>query len=285
MADATEELEKKRTEANRRADQFRDERDRLNGEARQWADRRMAIIDELRAKSSEAQAHRHERDALNEGVREEKRARDEANRQFEALAEKVSELKRTRQARSGGMPLWRLRKELKELEFRHMTTSLTKEAETRLLAEIQRLQREIRGQEESFHQDPEVDAAMREAETARRTAEEHHRLVGELAERAQREHELMVQLFEEVDRLRREADEVQAKLIEVKTASDQAHQAHIQAIEEVRDLEKMLHAARARALGQPEAEEPPKEEDLFARFKKGGKISTEDLMALQKSPR
>ncbi|EQD44888.1 phosphoserine phosphatase [mine drainage metagenome] len=95
----------------------------------------------------------------------------------------------------------------------------------------------------------------------------------------------MVQLFEEVDRLRREADEVQAKLLEVKTASDLAHQAHIQAIEEVRDLEKMLHAARARALGQPEVEEPPKEEDLFARFKKGGKISTEDLMALQKSPR
>jgi uncharacterized coiled-coil DUF342 family protein len=285
MVDAVEELEKRRAEANRRADEFRDERDRLNAQAREWAERRMAVIDELRAKSGEAQLHRHERDALNEGVRDEKRARDESNHAFETLSEKVAELKHTRQSRAGGVPLWRLRKELKELEFKHMTSSLTKESEGRLLSEIQRLQREIRVQEEAFHQDPEVDQAMREAENARLAAEEHHRLVGELAERAQREHESMVRLFEEVDRLRREADEAQAKLLEVKAASDEAHRKHIQCIEEVRDLEKMLYAARAKASGLPEVLEPPKEEDLFARFKKGGKISTEDLMALQKSPR
>ncbi|MDE1880146.1 MAG: phosphoserine phosphatase [Euryarchaeota archaeon] len=285
MVDAIEELERKRAECNTRADEHRAKRDRLNAEAHQWADRRAATVDELRAKSAEAQDHRRMRDQLNEGVREAKRAREEANRRADMLAEKVSELKRTRVAHSNGPPVWRLKKELKELEFRHMTSSLTKDAEVRLIADMQRLQREIKAQDDQLRKDPEVEGAIKEAEPAREEAETCHRAVEELAVNAQKEHEGMVRLFEEVDKLRREADEIHQKLVEVKTASDEEHKAAMTTIEEVRDLEKMLYAAKTKSGLVPAPMEAPKEEDLFARFKKGGKISTEDLMALQKSAR
>ena len=283
MAAAIDELSRKKAECNARADEHRARRDQLNLEARQWAERRAMIIDELRAKSGEAQEHRRERDGLNEAVREEKRLREEWNRQAESLAERVTELKRARTSRPGAIPVWRLKKDLKELEFRHMTSSLTADAEKRLIEEMKRLQREIEAQEKELRQDPEVDKAIQEATEARAEAERHHKAVEEYALAAQREHEAMVKLYEEVDRLRREADEAQAKLLEVKAASDEAHRAHIAAIEEVRDLEKMLQAAYRQA--RPDvypSDEPPSEEDIFARFKKGGKISTEDLLALQK---
>ncbi len=285
MADAIEELEKKRAECNTRADEHRAKRDRLNAEAHQWADKRAAVVDELRAKSAEAQDHRRMRDQLNEGVREAKRAREEANRKADMMAEKVSELKRTHAPRTNGPPVWRMRKELKELEFRHMTSSLTKDAELRLIADMQRLQKEIKSQDDQLRKDPEVESALKEAEQAREEAESCHKAVEDLAVRAQKEHESMVLLFEEVDRLRRDADEVHQKLVEVKTASDDEHKAAMAAIEEVRDLEKLLYAAKTKS-GIPVAPlEPPKEEDLFARFRKGGKISTEDMLALQKSAR
>ncbi len=96
----------------------------------------------------------------------------------------------------------------------------------------------------------------------------------------------MVKLYENVDELRRRADEVQAKLIEVKAAADEAHRAHIAAIEEVRDLEKLLYAARGgRAPASWASAEPPKEEDFLARLKKGEKVSTQDLLELQKTGR
>lgn len=286
MADAIDELEKKRAETNARADLRRAQRDRLNAEARTLSERRSMIIDELRAKSAEAQDHRRERDALNEAVREAKRLREEWNQKAEVAAERVAELKRARPPRQGGVPGWRLRKDLKELEFRHMTSSLTREAELKLVAEMQRLQKEIKAQEDELHQDPVFDQAQKEANEARLEAERHHKGVAELADAAQREHETMVRLYEEVDKLRREADDVQAKLVVAKTASDAEHLAHIAAIEEVRDLEKMLYAVRDRRPGVPGGPlEPPKEEDIFARFKKGGKISTEDLLALQKGAR
>ncbi len=96
----------------------------------------------------------------------------------------------------------------------------------------------------------------------------------------------MVKLYENVDELRRQADEVQAKLIEVKAAADEAHRAHIAAIEEVRDFEKLLYAARGgRAPASWASSEPPKEEDFLARLKKGEKVSTQDLLELQKTGR
>ena len=286
MSDAVEELERKRAEANQRADEFRATRDKLNAEARMRADDRGRILDELHAKSAEAQDHRRHRDELNDQVREAKRLREEWNQNLQQRADRVAELKRARPPSAGAVPVWRLRKELRELEFRHMTTALTGDQEKRLIEEMKRLEAAIKDQDNQLRQDPEVDQAIAAVTEARAEAEKHHAAVGQLAEEAQKEHESMVQLYESVDELRRQADEVQAKLIEVKSAADEAHRNHITSIEEVRDLEKMLYAARGgRAPASWAAAEPPKEEDFLARLKKGEKVSTEDLLELQKTGR
>ncbi len=286
LTDAIEELERKRAESNAKADESRAKRDRLNAEARTTAESRSRILDELHDKSAEAQDHRRLRDTFNSQVREEKRLREEWNHKFQELGDKVQELKRNRQPRPGAIPVWRLRKELKELEFRHMTTALTGEQEKRLIEEMKRLEAGIREQEEQLRQDPEVEQTLKEFAEARTEAETHHAAVGKFAEDAQREHEAMVVLYESVDALRRQADEVQAHLLEVKAQADEAHRAHISAIEDVRDIEKMLYAARGGRAPQTWGEaEPPKEEDFLARLKKGEKVSTEDLLELQKSGR
>jgi uncharacterized coiled-coil DUF342 family protein len=286
LADAVEELERKRAESNARADEHRATRDRLNAEARTWAEKRAQVIDELRAKSSEAQAHRRQRDEFNEEVKEAKQFRDEWNRKLQELSDRAQELKRNRTPRPGAIPTWKLRKDLKELEFRHMTSALTDEKEKALIAEMKRIEQQIREQDDQYRADPEINTVLSEVTEAKRLAEESHAKVGQLAESAQREHEAMVTLYEQVDELRRQADEVQAKLLEVKSQADEEHRAHIAAIEEVRDIEKMLHAARGgRGPGgiPVEAREPAKEEDFLARLKKGEKVSTEDLLHLQKS--
>ncbi len=288
MIDATEELERRRAESNARADEFRAKRDQLNAQARLVAEERAEILRQLHEKSSEAQEHRHRRDELNERVRAEKAAREEWNRKLQELNDRLQRLKRERQPKTGAPPVWKLRKELRELEFRHMTTALTADQEKRLIEEMKRIEAAIREQDNQLRADPEFDTALKEAEAAHEEAERHHAAVGQLAEAAQREHEAMVALFESVDDLRRRADEVQARLIEVKTAADEAHRAHIATIEEVRDIEKLLFAARGgRTPAAPgwSPSEPAREDDFLARLKKGEKVSTEDLLELQKSGR
>ncbi|HEV2428816.1 MAG TPA: phosphoserine phosphatase [Thermoplasmata archaeon] len=286
MTDPAEDLERKRADSNARADDFRARRDRLNAESRLRAEDRARIVDELRAKSAEAQDHRRHRDELNEDVREAKRLREEWNRKFQIASDRMAELKRSRVPKAGAVPVWRLRKELKELEFRHMTTALTGDQEKRLIEEMKKLESAIREEDDELRQDPEIEKALAELNASKEEAERHHTAVGRLAEEAQREHEAMVGLYEAVDELRRKADEVQAKLIEVKTQADDAHRSHIAAIEEVRDIEKLLFAARGGHAPISWADaEPPKEEDFLARLKKGEKVSTEDLLELQKAGR
>ena len=286
MPDPTEELERRREESNARADSFRASRDRLNGEARALAEERAMIVDQIRSKSAEAQDHRRRRDELNTEVRVEKGLREEWNRKFQELAEKVQQVRRARPARQGAVPVWRLKKDLKELEFRHMTTALTGDQEKRLLEEMKRLEAAIREQDDQLRRDPDVDATLKAFSEARDESERHHAAVGELAESAQREHEAMVALFEAGDELRRQADDVQTRLLEVKGNADEAHRQHIAAIEEVRDIEKLLYAARGgRAPAAWAPPEAPREEDFLARLKKGEKVSTEDLLELQKRGR
>jgi uncharacterized coiled-coil DUF342 family protein len=279
-------LERRREESNARADSFRASRDRLNGEARALAEERAMIVDQIRSKSAEAQDHRRRRDELNAEVRVEKGLREEWNRKFQELAEKVQQVRRARPARQGAVPVWRLKKDLKELEFRHMTTALTGDQEKRLLEEMKRLEAAIREQDDQLRRDPDVDATLKAFAEARDESERHHAAVGELAESAQREHEAMVALFEAGDELRRQADDVQTRLLEVKANADEAHRQHIAAIEEVRDIEKLLYAARGgRAPASWAPPEAPREEDFLARLKKGEKVSTEDLLELQKRGR
>ncbi|HLN51768.1 MAG: coiled-coil protein [Thermoplasmata archaeon] len=286
MSDATDELEKKRAESNARADEWRAKRDRLNGEARVIADARGALLDTIHEKSAEAQEHRRRRDALNADVREAKRLREEWNTRLQELGDKVQEMRRSRPPPTGAVPVWRLRKELKELEFRHMTTVLTADQEKRLVEEMKRLEAALKEQDTQLRSDPEVGTTLEAFAQARTEAEKHHAAVGQLAEDAQRAHEAMVTLYESVDDLRRQADDVQVKLIEVKTQADEAHRAHISSIEEVRDIEKLLYAARGgRMPANWTPTEPPREEDFLARLKKGEKVSTEDLLELQKSGR
>ncbi len=286
MSDATDELEKKRAESNARADEWRAKRDRLNGEARAIADTRGALLDAIHEKSAEAQEHRRHRDALNADVREAKRLREEWNTRLQELGDKVQEMRRSRPPPTGAVPVWRLRKELKELEFRHMTTVLTADQEKRLVEEMKRLEAALKEQDTQLRSDPEVGGTLEAFAQARTEAEKHHAAVGQLAEDAQRAHEAMVTLYESVDDLRRQADDIQVKLIEVKTQADEAHRAHIASIEEVRDIEKLLYAARGGRMPTSWAPtEPPREEDFLARLKKGEKVSTEDLLELQKSGR
>ena len=286
MSDATEELERRHAEANARADESRARRDELNAQARATAEERSLILDELHDKSAEAQEHRRHRDTLNAQVREEKALREEWNRKLQELGDRVQEHKRARVPRAGAVPVWRLRKELKELEFRHMTTALTNDQEKRLIEEMKRLEAAIREQDQELRQDPQVEQTLQAFTEARTEAEAHHAAVGRYAEEAQRAHEAMVALYESVDDLRRRADEVQQRLFEVKGQADEAHRAHISAIEEVRDIEKLLYAARGGRGPTVWGEtEPPREEDFLARLKKGEKVSTEDLLELQKTGR
>ena len=196
-------------------------------------------------------------------------------------------MKRTKAPR-GGIPVARLVRDMRELEFRQQTAVLKPADERAIIEQLGRLQAEIRKREAELEQDAEVRAAVQELGAAKEIAEASHRKVGELADAAQQEHDAMVKLFEEGDALRREADLAQEEFIKTKLLADDEHKKHIDFIRQVHDYDKIIHGLRQRGRtdeGEPVVQVSAKRqaEMIFERFRKGEKLSTEDLMTLQKS--
>jgi uncharacterized coiled-coil DUF342 family protein len=286
MTEMVEELEEKRSRQNAEAERHRHQRDELNEKTRQWADKRDELNSQVRKLIDEANSRRENRDKLNSEVREVKAKRDEWNGKYNDLSDKVQGLRREKMPKDG-IPVRRIRAELRTLEKKHMTSVLSPDKERGLVEEMSRLSGKLREMEKEVEQFTEVRVAEQEAREAKDQAEKFHGQVAELAEKAQAEHDVMLKLYDEADALRKEADEAQEKFIEAKLAADEEHREHIEHIRQVHDFDKLISGIRdksRRAKREKDDSVVKKEaEDIFDRFKNGEKLSTEDIMVLQKS--
>ncbi|MCJ2512725.1 MAG: phosphoserine phosphatase, partial [Candidatus Thermoplasmatota archaeon] len=271
---------------NAEAERHRRQRDDLNEKTRQWADKRDELNSQVRKLIDEANARRENRDKLNSEVREVKAKRDEWNGKFNDLSDKVQGLRREKMPKDG-IPVRRIRAELRTLEKKHMTSVLTPDKERNLVEQMSHLSGQLQAMEKEIEQFTEVRVAEQEAREAKDQAEHFHGQVAELAEKAQAEHDAMLKLYEGADALRKEADDAQEKFIEAKLAADEEHREHIEHIRQVHDFDKLISGIRdksRRAKREKDDSVVKKEaEDIFDRFKNGEKLSTEDIMVLQKS--
>lgn len=281
-----DELIEKRDRHNAEAEKHKRTRDRLNDETRGWVARR----DELNAQAREflemANQHRSRRDELNEEVKEAKAQRDIWNRKVNELSEKLAKKKREKMPR-GGPSIGQLKKRLRDIEFQQMTSVLKSDKEKVLIDAIAELQAEIKEKEAQLEQDESVKSLIKEASEARDQAEHNHAQVGSLAEDAQKEHDSMVEIYEKSDAVRKEADGAQENFIKCKLQADEEHHKHIELIKQVHDFDKMLSGLRQKTstVSVTSDKKTAREEavEVYERFKKGEKLSTEDLMLLQKS--
>lgn len=286
MTELLSTLEEKRIEQNAEAEKHRRVRDELNDQTRQWVEKRDRLNAMVREKIDEANLHRENRDKLNSEVREMKAQRDHWNRSVSELSEKLIQLKREKMPQ-GTLPLRKNKAQLRALEKKHMTSVLSPDKERALVEAIGELSMKIKAMEKEYEQFEEIRQLEKQLKDAKKNAEQSHKKVGELAEKAQQEHDAMLKLFDEADVLRKEADQAQEKFIETKLKADEEHRKHIEHIRQVHDYDKIISGMRQklRKSKKEKDDDSARKEaaEIFDKFKSGEKLSTEDLMILQKS--
>lgn len=285
----------KRERLNHDAHRLRDQRDRLNDETKRHAGLRDELNAQVRGLVERANAHKAKRDGNNQKVREAKARRDELNKAAHAKAEALAALRKERGGgATDGASIARLKQEVKHLEYQQQTTVLTPQKEKALIELIGAKLKELKAREASMTESVDLKAAYEEMRAAKAAAEEAHAQVTLLANEAQTEHDAMVKLFAEADGLRKQADAEQAEFVKNKVEADKVHREYIDRITSLRDLDRVTNALRGREprepgrrdeRGAPTAAERAEADDIFEKFRKGEKLSTEDLIALQKGGR
>ena len=281
------EMEEKRSIANDDAEKHRKLRDELNNQTKEWKAKRDALNGQVRELVDEAGKCREERDSYNQKVRETKELRDEWNQKVTALKEQLAPYRTEKSEEKDQVPLKQLKKQLQDLEYTQQTQILGKDKENGIVKQIQALAKEISEREKTYEQNDEIKGLVGQLREAKAQAETYHRQVSEYAEQAQAAHDRMIGYYEQADKLRKEADAAQAKFIECKQAADEEHKKHIEQIKSVHEMDKDSAAFKNKKnnVKKKRIDESGKKEakEIFERFKAGEKLSTEDLMALQKS--
>lgn len=280
-----------RDSLNEEADMHRKKRDELNAQTKEWKAKRDALNGQVRGLVDEAGKCREERDSYNQKVRETKELRDEWNQKVSALKEQLAPYRSEKSDDRNEVPVKQLKKQLQDLEYTQMTKSLGKDKENEIVKQISTLAKQIEEREKAYSENDEVQELVQQLRDAKAQAEAYHHQVSEYAEKAQAAHDKMIGYYEQADRLRKEADAAQAKFVECKQAADEEHRKHIEQIKSVHEIDRDAAGYRGKGKGgrtggkrRVESAENKKEaKEIFERFKAGEKLSTEDLMALQKS--
>jgi len=267
-----EEFKKNRNEWNSKASSFSKRRDELNKSTKELIDK--------------AQEYRTKRDEFNNQVSENKDRRNELNEKANVVYATVDSL-RKKDSAGAGRSLNELRKEIDHLEFKQQTEVLTTEKERALVDKISELKEEFKKKKEQLEQNHELKSFLGDAQGLRDEASEFHKKVKEYADLAQEYHDKMIECFREADKVRAEADAQHKEFVKAQETADEFHKQFLKLQKEIRDFDKVIVGLKKKAKTEKESKDKvefkKQAEDVFAQFKAGEKLNTEDLLLLQRS--
>ncbi len=285
-SESIEDLIKKKDEFQENANDFRKKRDYLHDKSKKMAMERDGINAKVRQIRNQISEHKRKRDEYNERVKHAKEQRNELIGNHLELKKKINELERERSSTSG-VSLNQLRQSLRKLENEQMTQPMSSQKEKKLIETIKEIHTKIKDEEETLNKDPKLKKAVEEEKRVKKKIEKQHELVEKMAKKAQEEHQGMIELRTQLDNFVKKTSEIQERIVLTKMEADTVHREFIGNVNKIHELEKEIYGAEKKKVVKKKIADvsaaQKQADEIFERFKRGEKLSTEDLMILQKA--
>lgn len=286
MTESIDDLIQNKDENQIKANELKEKRNQLHLKSKKLADERDSLNSKVREMRNKISEHKKNRDELNERVRHAKEQRNKLNKSYSDIKKQIELLLRERMS-SSGTNIHELKKQLRTLENEQMTQPMSPQKEKKFIEMISEIHSKIKEHENRLNKDPKLKKAIEEEKILKQKAEKQHDSVEKLATRAQEEHEGMIELIKQLDNLVKKVNTIQETIVMTKIEADTVHKEFITCVDTIHDLERKISAGqekKRKAKKAVEATSAQKEaNEIFERFKRGEKLSTEDLMALQKA--
>jgi len=286
MTESLEELIGKKNEFQTKANELKEKRNQLHTKSKKLADERDRLNSSIREMRNKITEHKTRRDELNERVKHTKEQRNKLNKSYSDVKKRIEELQRSRMSTTGAN-LNELKRQLRNLENEQMTQPMSPQKEKKLIEVISGIHGKIKEQEKKLSSDPRLKKAVEDEKIIKQKAEKQHDLVEKLAKKAQEEHENMINLIKQLDNMIRKVNEIQETIVMTKIEADNVHRDFISNVDKIHDMERNITSLQDKTRKKKKAAEATtaqiEADEIFEKFKRGEKLSTEDLMALQKA--
>jgi len=292
MTELLEELEEKYEKKKKELEIHKTERDRLEAEASEWANKRDELNKQVKELFRQAKEYKDKRDELNKQVQELKKEKEEWKSKVAKLSEELKEIRKKIVFSDSGKPsIQALKKRLKELENKQETTVLTPEKEKALVEEIHRISVEIeklkKEEEEKMKNNQEYMEKKAELSVAKMRLDEISEKIEEVANESQVYHDKAMEIYEKAQELRKSADEAHQNYVTIIQKAREEDNIVKNLTREVRDFEKIIAGLKIKQKTSKKQEKETElkkiAEDIFEKFKKGEPLTTEDILILQKA--
>ena len=273
LADTMEGVRKQKDEKEAEISKVADEREEFNKIAKEQRKIRDELNASLKENLNKAIEFRNERNEINKEVEAAKKARNDANNKIKSL-----------EWSSGKRDKIKIENEIKKIDKIIETRVLDIKKENQLVKNANDLRKQLM----EIHEDESVKT---EAQELKKVSEEEHEKVIELSEKAQEAHEEMLTYFRKTDDIRTAADEAHKKFIEARKNASAKHEEFKAILSDIHVINKKLGSNKPKKRkndnkggsgSNKNREERERAEEIFAKFKQGGKVSTEEILLLQK---
>ena len=273
LADTMEGVRKQKDEKEAEISKVADEREEFNRIAKEQRKIRDELNASLKENLNKAIEFRNERNEINKEVEAAKKARNEANNKIKSL-----------EWSSGKRDKIKIENEIKKIDKIIETRVLDIKKENQLVKNANDLRKQLM----EIHEDESIKT---EAQELKKVSEEEHEKVISLSEKAQEAHEEMLTYFRKTDDIRTAADEAHKKFIEARKNASAKHEEFKAILSDIHVINKKLGSNKPKRRrndnkgssgGNKNREEKERAEEIFAKFKQGGKVSTEEILLLQK---
>jgi uncharacterized coiled-coil DUF342 family protein len=279
-------LMEKRKKILAESEEHKNRRNELNAAASKFARERNTLNNQTREFVEEAQKNKDLRDKSNQDVLDLKAQRNDFNDKANILFEEIESFKKEHGTlKNRGIK--ELQKQIEYMEYRQQTEVFTTDKERELIEKIKQMMGQVREQEAELEQNKEMRTKVTEARDFRKLASDLHAKVTEFAELAQKHHDLMVEFYRKADKSREAADAAHKSFVEAQESADAEHKFFIACQKELRDYDKVISGLRKKTKKVKVTKEQKavrkEAESLFKNFRAGEKLTTDDILLLQRS--
>jgi len=281
-----EELEERRAEIIKKAEEYKVRRTELNSEASKWSELRDELNGRIKEAVEKAKGFKQQREEYEKLISSKKTKRGELNRKASSYYSMVEKQRRRSDIQSI-QAFERLRERIAELELRQQVEVLSKDKEKKLVARITELRREFDRMEKELEKDKKLTELLKKAQKYRVESDKYHEEVINLVKQSHECHDKMVKCFKEADRIREKADDAHRLFLEAQKEADEAHKRYIRYLRDMKDFDRVIGGLRRKIREdwgfRERMEARKKAKGIYDKFREGEKISTEDLLLLQRS--
>jgi len=280
-----EDLEERRAEIIKRAEEYKIKRTELNSEAHKWSELRDELNSKIKVATEKAKEFKLQREEYEELIVAKKAKRDELNEKASSCYPAL-EKRRKKCEMDSIQSFERLKVRIAELELKQQVEVIGRAEERKLIAQITELRREYDRLEKKLSKDMKLAELMRKAEEYRKEGDKYHEELVNLVKLSRECHDNMVEHFKEADRIRKKADSAHMSFLEAQKYADESHKRYIGYIRDARDFDRLISGLQRKIREdwgfRERMEAKRKAKSIYERFKEGKKLNTEDLMQMQR---